>query len=61
MIAEEARTVVDILLAAMLSGGHLLIESPAGIGKTTLAKTFAQVIGSSSEALYLVTCCLWTS
>ncbi|MBD3171173.1 AAA domain-containing protein [Candidatus Bathyarchaeota archaeon] len=37
--------VVDILLAAMLSGGHVLIEGPAGIGKTTLAKTFAQAIG----------------
>jgi len=37
--------VVDILLVAMLSGGHVLIEGPAGIGKTTLAKTFAQAIG----------------
>jgi MoxR-like ATPase len=25
--------------------GHVLIEGPAGIGKTTLAKTFAQAIG----------------
>jgi MoxR-like ATPase len=37
--------VVDILLVAMLSGGHVLIEGPAGIGKTTLAKTFAMAIG----------------
>lgn len=37
--------VVDVLLVAMLSGGHVLIEGPAGIGKTTLAKTFAQAIG----------------
>ena len=57
--AEVARTVVgyedvvDILLAAMLSGGHVLIEGPAGIGKTTLAKTFAQAIGGSFKRIQM--------
>lgn len=56
---EVARTVVgyedviDILLAAMLSGGHVLIEGPAGIGKTTLAKTFAQAIGGSFKRIQM--------
>ena len=57
--AEVAKTVIgledatDILLAAMLSGGHVLIEGPAGIGKTTLAKTFAQAIGGSFKRIQM--------
>lgn len=57
--AEVSRTVVgyedvtDTLLAAMLSGGHVLIEGPAGIGKTTLAKTFAQAIGGSFKRIQM--------
>lgn len=57
--AEVARTVVgyedvvDIMLAAMLSGGHVLIEGPAGIGKTTLAKTFAQAIGGTFKRIQM--------
>ena len=57
--AEVAKTVVgyddvvDILLAAMLSGGHVLIEGPPGIGKTTLAKTFAQAIGGSFKRIQM--------
>jgi len=57
--AEVAKTVIgyedviDILLTAMLSGGHVLIEGPAGIGKTTLAKTFAQAIGGSFKRIQM--------
>ncbi len=57
--AEVAKTVIgyddviDILLAAMLSGGHVLIEGPPGIGKTTLAKTFAQAIGGSFKRIQM--------
>ena len=32
---------VDMLLAAMLAGGHVLIEDLPGVGKTTLAKSLA--------------------
>lgn len=32
------------LVAALLAGGHALIEGPPGVGKTTLAKTLAQSV-----------------
>ena len=33
--------VIDLTLAALLSGGHILIEDVPGIGKTTLARSLA--------------------
>ena len=36
---------VRLALAAFLSGGHVLIEDLPGVGKTTLAKTMARVLG----------------
>jgi MoxR-like ATPase len=33
------------ILTAILCGGHLLIEDVPGVGKTTLAKTFAKTLG----------------
>ena len=33
--------VIELTLAAILSGGHILIEDVPGIGKTTLARTLA--------------------
>ena len=33
--------VIELTLAAVLSGGHILIEDVPGIGKTTLARTLA--------------------
>ncbi len=35
----------EILMVAILCGGHILIEGPVGTAKTSLARTFAQVIG----------------
>jgi MoxR-like ATPase len=35
---------IDLMLAAMLAGGHVLIEDMPGLGKTTLAKVLAQSI-----------------
>ncbi|MAE62413.1 MAG: magnesium chelatase [Planctomycetaceae bacterium] len=47
-IRDNIRTVirgkddrVDLLIAAMLAGGHVLIEDLPGVGKTTLAKALA--------------------
>ena len=35
---------VEILLIALLSGGHVLLEGVPGIAKTTLVKTFARTL-----------------
>jgi MoxR-like ATPase len=49
--AEVSKVVIgkedvkEILLVALLSQGHVLIEGLTGTAKTTLARTFAQVIG----------------
>lgn len=39
--------VVEKMLICLLAGGHVLLEDVPGIGKTTLAKCFAQVIECS--------------
>ncbi len=39
--------VIDLTLAAMLSGGHILIEDVPGIGKTTLARALAASLDCS--------------
>jgi MoxR-like ATPase len=36
---------VDLVAAALLSGGHVLIEDVPGSGKTTLARAFARSVG----------------
>ena len=51
IIAEVSKVVIgkeeakQLLLVALLSQGHVLIEGLPGTAKTTLASTFAQVIG----------------
>lgn len=37
--------VIDLLLISILAKGHLLLEDVPGVGKTTLAKTLAAVLG----------------
>lgn len=39
------RDKIELAMAAFLSGGHLLIEDMPGVGKTTLAKALAHVLG----------------
>lgn len=39
--------VIENVLICLLAGGHVLLEDVPGIGKTTLAKCFAQVIECS--------------
>ncbi|MDF1852173.1 MAG: MoxR family ATPase [Verrucomicrobiales bacterium] len=39
-----AEAAVEELIAALLAGGHVLIEGPPGVGKTTLAKSLSAAI-----------------
>ena len=47
------KDVVVKLLMALMAGGHVLIEGPPGIGKTTIAKTFSSTIGGAFKRLQL--------
>ena len=39
--------VVELVVAAVLAGGHVLIEDVPGSGKTTLARALARSLGGS--------------
>ena len=41
----------DNVLVCLLAGGHVLLEDVPGVGKTTLARTLAGVIGASMGRL----------
>jgi MoxR-like ATPase len=43
--------VIDLLLVALFSNGHVLLEDVPGIGKTTLAKSIARSIGCSFKRI----------
>ena len=45
--------VVEMLIVSLVSGGHILLEGSPGLGKTTLAKTFAQTIGGSFKRVQM--------
>jgi len=45
--------VIDLMLASLIAGGHVLLEGPPGVGKTTLAKSFASAIGGSFKRIQL--------
>lgn len=56
-VAEVARVVVGMervtqrFLIALLAGGHVLLEGVPGVAKTTLSKTFAQILGIQYQRL----------
>ena len=43
-IIKGKENVVEKVLAAIIGGGHILMEDIPGVGKTTLATTFAKVL-----------------
>ena len=44
LVIKGKEDVVRKVLAAMIGGGHILMEDIPGVGKTTLATTFARVL-----------------
>jgi len=44
-IIRGKRETIELLLTGLLAGGHILIEDVPGLGKTTLAKALAHLIG----------------
>jgi MoxR-like ATPase len=47
IIIRGQRQNIDLVLTALLAGGHVLIEDYPGSGKTTLAKTLSMSIGGA--------------
>ncbi len=45
------QALVDGVLAAVLAGGHVLVESVPGLGKTLLVKAVAKVLGLASSRI----------
>jgi MoxR-like ATPase len=45
------RPVVDLVLAALFAGGHVLIEDVPGTGKTTLARSLAAALGGACRRI----------
>ncbi len=43
VVGQEAT--VDLMLVALIAGGHILLEGPPGTAKTLLAHSFAEAIG----------------
>ena len=49
LIGKQDR--IRLALAALLAGGHLLLEDIPGVGKTTLATALAQALGLQAHRL----------
>ena len=44
------RDALELILLSLLADGHVLIEDLPGVGKTLIARSFAQVCSMSSHA-----------
>lgn len=45
------RPVIELVMTAVLARGHVLVEDVPGVGKTTLARAFARVLGLSHQRI----------
>ncbi len=45
------RALLEIIMASVLAGGHVLLEDYPGLGKTLIAKSFAAVLGLDFKRL----------
>jgi MoxR-like ATPase len=45
------RNVLEMIMASILAGGHVLLEDYPGLGKTLIAKSFASVLGLDFKRL----------
>lgn len=45
------RNVLEIIMASVLAGGHVLLEDYPGLGKTLMARSFATVLGLDFKRL----------
>ena len=53
-VIRGKRALLEHLVAAIMAGGHVLIEDVPGLGKTTLAKTVARLISKSRKSSPMV-------
>ncbi|MCL2044192.1 MAG: AAA family ATPase [Treponema sp.] len=51
-IIKGKREFLELLMAAVLAGGHVLIEDNPGLGKTTVAKTLAKLIEGKKNVVF---------
>lgn len=47
--------VIDMIMEAIIAGGHILIEDMPGVGKTTMAMAFSKAMGMSSKRMQFTT------
>ncbi len=45
VVVLEDDTALDLMLVAIMCGGHILLNDVPGVGKTLLARTFARTLG----------------
>ena len=50
-VIHGKRRVIELVLASVLAGGHVLLEDVPGTGKTALARALGQVIQGSSSRI----------
>jgi len=51
-IIKGKREFLELLVAALFAGGHVLIEDNPGLGKTTVAKTLAKLIDGKKKLVF---------